>query len=129
MVTDYAHGYKPDGVDGAETGLCFFAEDQVDRSPTGSCVAARMALAHTKKTRGINQPWAYNSLVSNKFNTGAFAATIVDEGISIEGGNGRPRQGVIVRVEGKAYYTGTMTFTVEKDDIASESGFVLQSCT
>ncbi|KAJ5296166.1 hypothetical protein N7508_010987 [Penicillium antarcticum] len=129
MVTDLSIGHQPNGVDGAETGLCFFAEDQVDRSPTGSCVAARMALAHVKKTRTTNQPWAYNSLVSNQFNTGAFAATIVEDNIRIEGENSQSRQGVIVRVEGKAYYTGTMTFVVEKDDITSESGFVLQACT
>jgi trans-L-3-hydroxyproline dehydratase len=28
-----------------ETGLCFFADQQIDHSPTGSCVMARVALA------------------------------------------------------------------------------------
>lgn len=129
MVVDHNLGSKPDGVSGAETGLCFFAEDQIDRSPTGSCVAARMALAHAKGVRKQGQIWAYNSLVTNHFNTGAFVATIVDEGVNVEGPNTPTgRNGIVVLVEGNAYYTGTMTFIVEEGDRTSESGFVLSSC-
>ncbi|KAJ5238232.1 hypothetical protein N7489_008323 [Penicillium chrysogenum] len=130
MVVDHEIGSKPDGVEGAETGLCFFAEDQIDRSPTGSCVAARMALAHAKGARKCGQAWAYNSLVSNHFNTGAFVANIVDEDVKIEGPNTQTaRSGVVVLVEGNAYYTGTMAFVVEQGDRTSESGFVLGACT
>ncbi|CAG8902525.1 unnamed protein product [Penicillium egyptiacum] len=103
MVVDHEISFKPDGVDGAETGLCFFAEDQIDWSPTGSCVAARMALAHAKGTRQQVQTWAYNSLVSNHFNTGAFVASIVEEDVKIEGPNTKTdRSGVVVLVEGNA---------------------------
>jgi len=128
MVVDQSIGSRPAGVDGAETGLCFFAENQVDRSPTGSCVTARMALAHEKGLRSHNQLWAYNSLVSNRFDTGAFTASIVDEGITIQGDNSAERQAVLVRVEGKAYYTGALTFIVEKGDVTSESGFTMGDC-
>lgn len=128
MVVDHENGFKPDGVDGAETGLCFFAEDEIDRSPTGSCVAARMALAHAKKLRVKGQSWAYNSVVSNKYNNGAFIAEIVQDGITIEGQNAATRHGVIVRVQGSAYYTGSMSFVVEREDSISESGFLLQAC-
>lgn len=130
MVVDHEIGSKPDGVDGAETGLCFFAEDQIDRSPTGSCVAARVALAHAKGTRKQGQKWAYNSIVTNHFDTGAFVSSLVDENVKIEGPNTKTgRNGVTVLVEGKAYYTGTMTFVVEQGDVTSESGFTLNSCT
>ncbi|KAJ5107834.1 hypothetical protein N7456_004509 [Penicillium angulare] len=128
MVVDHEIGFKPDGADGSETGLCLFAENQIDRSPTGSCVAARMALAHAKNLRGEGQTWAYNSVVSNHFNTGAFTAAIVNEDIPIEGENNDTQMGVVVRVEGKAYYTGSMTFIVENGDGTSESGFTMQAC-
>ncbi|CAG7976390.1 unnamed protein product [Penicillium olsonii] len=129
MVVDQGIGSRPPGAAGAETGLCFFAENSVDRSPTGSCVTARMALAHAKGLRPSDQIWAYNSLVSNRFDTGAFTATIVEEGILLRGDNGPDRQAVLVRVEGKAYYTGALTFIVEKDDVTSESGFTMGECS
>ncbi|KAL4990825.1 hypothetical protein BDW68DRAFT_22116 [Aspergillus falconensis] len=124
MVVDSKVGFRPDGCEGAETGICFFGDsDQVDRSPTGSCVTARMALAHAKGVRGLAQRWAYHSLVSNQFATGAFVGTIVDQSVSVTGFNGDNWPAVIVRVEGSAYYTGAMTFMHEVGDVTSEAGF------
>ncbi|KAJ6109129.1 hypothetical protein N7486_001363 [Penicillium sp. IBT 16267x] len=128
MLVDRDIGFRPDGVDGAETGLCFFAENQIDRSPTGSCVTARMALANAKNVRPRGQKWAYNSLVSNRFDTGAFIASIVDDNILLEGAHGVSRQSVVVQVEGKAYYTGAMTFIIEEGDVTTESGFTMDDC-
>lgn len=128
MIVDQGIGSRPDGVDGAETGLCFFAENQIDRSPTGSCVTARMALAHAKGLRTNGQRWAYNSLVSNRFDTGAFIASIVDDTVLQEGNYGPARQSIVVRVEGKAYYTGAMTFVVEEGDVTTECGFTMDEC-
>lgn len=128
MVVDREFGTRPEGVDGAETGLCFFAEDQIDRSPTGSCVTARMALAHAKGVRTRGQKWAYNSLVSNKFDTGAFTASVVEEDICV-GANDSGKEAVVVRVAGRAYYTGTSTFILEEDDVTSASGFTMEGCS
>ena len=125
MVVDSALGAKPDDVAGAETGLCYFADNQIDRSPTGSCVSARMALAHAKGLRGVGQRWAYNSLVSNSFGTGMFSTDIVEE-VKIDGGKGVFSTGVVVQVEGQAYYTGTSTFVVEDGDGISSSGFTMK---
>ncbi|GKZ27407.1 hypothetical protein AbraIFM66951_005300 [Aspergillus brasiliensis] len=125
MLVDTEVGYKPDGVAGSETGLCFFADNQIDRSPTGSCVTARMALAHVKGERSVGQRWAYNSVVSNHFQTGAFEAEIVETGLRVEGGNAPAKNAVVVRVEGRAYYTGTSSFVVEEGDVTSHSGFVM----
>jgi proline racemase len=124
MVIDRNVGSRPEGVDGAETGLCFFADDEIDRSPTGSCVTARMALAHAKKQRSVGQKWAYNSIVSNRFGTGAFVASIVGDNLRVGGG----KEAVTVRVEGKAYYTGTSNFILEEGDLTSASGFTLKEC-
>ncbi|KAJ5461760.1 uncharacterized protein N7458_003312 [Penicillium daleae] len=124
MVVDRDVGSRPEGVNGTETGLCFFADDEIDRSPTGSCVTARMALAHAKKLRPVGQKWAYNSIISNHFDTGAFVASIVDDNVRVGGS----KEAVIVRVEGKAYYTGTSNFILEEGDLASATGFTLKEC-
>ncbi|KAL4791050.1 hypothetical protein BDV19DRAFT_393539 [Aspergillus venezuelensis] len=126
MVVDSKGGYQPKDTEGAETGVCFFGDsDQIDRSPTGSCVTARMALAHARRRRDPGQRWAYNSLVSNRFETGAFVGTIVDENASVTGFNGSEWPAVIVRVEGNAFYTGALTFVHEAADVTSESGFTM----
>ncbi|KAJ0426569.1 hypothetical protein BJY00DRAFT_91972 [Aspergillus carlsbadensis] len=126
MVVDSELGHRPSNVEGTETGVCFFGErDQVDRSPTGSCVTARMALAHAKELRGIGQRWAYNSVVSNRFETGAFVATIVEKNVRVKGLEAETWPAVVVRVEGHAFYVGAMTFVQEPGDITSEAGFTL----
>ncbi|KAE8383765.1 hypothetical protein BDV26DRAFT_277016 [Aspergillus bertholletiae] len=118
MMVDSKAGVKPEEVDGAETGLCYFADSQIDRSPTGSCVAARVALAHAKGLWKPGQRWAYNSLVSNKFGTGAFAAEIAGED-PITDTQGKSIRSVVAKVGGQAFYTGAMTFTVEDEDAVS----------
>ncbi|KAF7177815.1 hypothetical protein CNMCM7691_006270 [Aspergillus felis] len=125
MVVDSTLGFQPDGVQGTETGLCYFAENQIDRSPTGSCVTARMALAYAKGVRSLGQRWAYNSLVSNHFETGAFSAEIVEE-VAIDGVDGGGLNAVIVQVEGQAFYTGASVFVVEHGDKISSSGFTME---
>ncbi|KAF5860598.1 hypothetical protein ETB97_001372 [Aspergillus alliaceus] len=126
MIVDPKAGVKPEGVEGIETGLCYFAGTQIDRSPTGSCVAARVALAYEKGLRKPGQKWAYNSLVSNNFGTGAFTAEIVDES-SITDAQGKRIRSVVVKVGGQAFYTGAMTFAVEDGDAVSSSGFTMSS--
>ncbi|KAL2012402.1 hypothetical protein VTN00DRAFT_5120 [Thermoascus crustaceus] len=126
MVVDHKVGVVPEGSDGAETGLCYFADHQIDRSPTGSCVVARMALAYAKGLRKPGQRWTYHSLVSNAFaGNGGFTASIVEE-VEIAGGEGIKANGVLVRVEGQAYYTGSSTFIVEEDDPISVKGFSMK---
>ncbi|OOF90704.1 hypothetical protein ASPCADRAFT_211875 [Aspergillus carbonarius ITEM 5010] len=129
MVVDSETGDTPEGVDGVETGLCFFADSEIDRSPTGSCVVARMALAYAKGERRIRQRWAYHSVVSNHFKTGAFVGEIVQMGLKVEGENGPARDAVVGRVEGSAFYTGTSSFVLEEGDVTGYSGFTLQSVT
>ncbi|PYH48497.1 putative proline racemase [Aspergillus saccharolyticus JOP 1030-1] len=119
MIVDSAVGLPSADVAGAETGLCYFADNQIDRSPTGSCVTARMALAHAKGKRPVGLRWAYHSLVSNHFGTDEFCAEVVEE---VEG----RRPSVIVRVEGRGFYTGTASFMVEAEDRVSRKGFTME---
>ncbi|PWY92238.1 putative proline racemase [Aspergillus heteromorphus CBS 117.55] len=112
-------------VSGTETGLCYFADNQIDRSPTGSCVTARMALAHAKGVRPVGQRWAYHSLVSNHFGEGEFSAEIVEEVDAAV--SGRDTRAVVVQVEGKAFYTGSASFMAERGDITASNGFTMES--
>ena len=84
--------------------LCVFAERQVDRSPTGSGVTARMALDHAK---GLVRPGQVRTF----------------RGISGEPFTGRvtraaPEIAGAVRVEvgGRGFYAGRGTFLIEADD-------------
>ncbi|KAK2012018.1 proline racemase [Colletotrichum eremochloae] len=125
MVTDTGSGNKlstAPGCTGAETGLYFFGDQQVDRSPTGSVVQARVALAMAKGQRKLGEPWTYHSLVSKAIGgyKSAFVGTPVEE-LEI-GGNKAWR----IEVSGQASYIGASTFVAEEDDDIGR-GFSFQS--
>ncbi|PVH86315.1 Diaminopimelate epimerase-like protein [Cadophora sp. DSE1049] len=68
IVTDEKQGRAVDGTAG-----------QVDRSPCGSGVAARRALAHAKGLLPPEKRWTYQSLVSNAYDgQNAFTAHVVE---------------------------------------------------
>ncbi|EXF84549.1 proline racemase [Colletotrichum fioriniae PJ7] len=100
------------GCVGAETGLYFFGDQQIDRSPTGSVVQARVALAAARGERELDQSWTYHSLVSRGVggDRGAFVGTPVEE---VEVGGRRAWR---VEVSGQAHYTGSSTFVMEEGD-------------
>ena len=107
IITDSTLGKPGPDTLGAETGLCFFSDAQVDRSPTGSGVQARVALAIAKGRRKIGERWTYHSLVSNVYEgEGAFVGEAVE----------KVGNGLVVKVSGKARYTGACTFVVEEGD-------------
>ncbi len=84
--------------------LCVFAEGQVDRSPTGSGVTARMALDHAKGLVKSGFRREFRGLSGDPF-----SGEIVEETAGAQ-------SAVIVRVGGRAYYTGTASFVAEPDD-------------
>lgn len=110
IVTDPNLGAKTDGSIGAETSICFFSDAQVDRSPTGSGVQARVALAYARGERKIDHEWTYHSPVSNAFGEGGFVGSAVEE-VDFSG-----RKAVVVKVAGYAKYTGAATYVVEEGD-------------
>ena len=121
MVVDDKVGAATHDSAGAETGLCFFADQQIDRSPTGGGVAARAALAFGKGMRAKGERWTYHSLVSNAFDgVGSFVGTILD---NPEPADRFRESSVRVKVEGKAYYTGHHSFVVEESDVIGQEGF------
>ncbi|XP_054724385.1 trans-L-3-hydroxyproline dehydratase-like [Uloborus diversus] len=101
IITDGKDSY----LDGASTNLCVFADRQVDRSPTGSGVTARMALQCQKGTMKLQQEKEFRSIIGT-----SFRGKIVEE-VKFHG-----YDAVVVEVSGKAYYTGSHTFYLEPDD-------------
>lgn len=110
------------GASSEETGLCFFANQQIDRSPTGGCVAARVALAHANGSLSAGEKRVYNSLFTRAYKgLPGFVGSVVD---SAEG-----RPWVKVLVEGYGYYTGYHSFVVEKEDGLGIDGFSIRDIT
>ena len=117
MIVDKQLGIAAEGTQGAETGLCFFSDQQIDRSPTGSAVQARIALARFELQ--LDDKWTYHSLVSNSWRgNGAFIGSAVENL-----GSHLDNSVFKVRVEGFAAYTGYSTFFVEAADPLGDDGF------
>ncbi len=96
-----------DGRDGedASANICVFADAQVDRSPTGSGVTARMAIRYARGQVSIGDERTFESVVGSRMTGMVVAETTL----------GR-YPAVTVEVAGKAYYTGRSSFIVEPDD-------------
>jgi trans-L-3-hydroxyproline dehydratase len=106
-----------DGGDGKtkpSVNVCVFAEREVDRSPTGSGVTARLALAHARGRARIGEPHAFESLTGARFEGSIARETRLGA-----------RTAVTVEVAGRAHYAGTARFTVEADDPLKD-GFLLR---
>ena len=107
--------YFGDGAGAAPSrNICIFAGRQIDRSPTGSGVSARLALAAARRQVRPGEQWLFESC------TGAlFSGRIVREAPPV----GR-RKSVIVEVGGRAHQTGEARFRFDDDDPLRE-GFSL----
>jgi trans-L-3-hydroxyproline dehydratase len=90
--------------------LCVFAEGQVDRSPTGSGVTARIARDHARGLMPVDGPARIFRGPTGLSFTGRVARSVGD--------------GVTVRVAGRSAFTGESTFRIESDDPLAH-GFAL----
>jgi len=91
--------------EGISRNLCVFGEGQIDRSPTGSGVAARLAV---DATRGLVRSGEHRRFAGP---TGVpFTGEVIAEQRLAD------RPAFRVRVSGSAFYSGSATFTVEADD-------------
>ncbi|KAF9067837.1 hypothetical protein BDP27DRAFT_1328128 [Rhodocollybia butyracea] len=87
-----------------ETWLCFFADEQIDRSPTGSCVSAHVPLAVQQGRLQMGEWCSYDSFLSTQYPGNAFRGRAVE----------RTEKGYIVEVEGYAHYTGASSFVASE---------------
>jgi trans-L-3-hydroxyproline dehydratase len=102
-----------DGADRPSLNVCVFAEREVDRSPTGSGVTARMALQRAKGIAALGDLRRFESLTGAVFTGRAVASARAGE-----------FEAVRVEVGGRAHFSGRAQFTLEPGDLIGE-GFLL----
>lgn len=81
--------------------ICWFGSGQIDRSPTGSGVAARLALAFQKKEADIGLPYTFQGV----------------SGLAFSGSIRTASEGkVLTEMSGASFYTGKGAMVIERDD-------------
>jgi proline racemase len=95
IITDEATGTDE------TANICIFAMSQIDRSPTGSGVTARMALDYAKGLIAVGQTRLFRSITGGQF-SGEVASVMPDA--------------VTVRVTGRSYLSGEGSFIIEDGD-------------
>ncbi len=94
--------------------ICVFADSQVDRSPTGSGVTARIALQHRRRLIAAEQVRTFESMTGALF-TGQVATETTCGDFPA----------VTVEVSGKAHFTGESTFYLDDGDTIG-MGFLMR---
>lgn len=105
IVTDGVHP-QPGGT---TRNLCWFGDGQIDRSPTGSGVSARLAIAVSRGLISAGDTCSFIGPAGHGFQGSVKCVT---------------ENGVMTHVEGMAYYTGLNRLLVEPTDPLAK-GFVL----
>lgn len=94
--------------------ICVFADRQVDRSPTGSGVTARLAAMHARGQIALGQQRTFESIIGSRFSGSVASVTACG-----------PHPGITAKVSGRAYYSGKTEFIVEDDDPLA-AGFLVR---
>jgi len=94
--------------------VCIFAEGEVDRSPTGTGVSARMAIHHARGELGIGESMIIESIIGSSFKASVKSETTFGD-----------YPAVIPEVEGRAYIVGKNEFIFDPDDPLND-GFILR---
>ena len=94
--------------------VCIFADGEVDRSPTGSGVSARVAIHHQRGELAVGESMIIESILGTTFNC-KISELVKYEGI----------EAVIPEVQGTAYITGKNEFLIDPRD-PLKKGFILR---
>ena len=94
--------------------VCVFADGEVDRSPTGTGVSARLALEYARGRLKKNEPFVVESLIGTRFTGRVVDTTRFGQ-----------YEAIIPQVEGSAWITGRSEFVIAPDDPVAE-GFILR---
>ncbi len=94
--------------------VCIFADGEVDRSPTGTSVSARLAIHHARGEIAVGQPIVIESLIGSRFTGRVVRETVYG-----------PHSAIIPEVEGRAHITGRHEFVLDPDD-ELRHGFILR---
>lgn len=126
-VTDVVHPLEPElhGIYGTiiagpptaagadQANVCVFADREVDRSPTGTGTAGRVAQLYARGQLAINQPFVNESIIGTRFTGRVVGETTVGE-----------FPAVIPEISGRAYITGFCQWVVEPDDPVKHGFFL-----
>ena len=104
----------PGKGDSHSSNVCIFAEGEVDRSPTGTGVSARLALHHARGDIGLDDAIVIESIIGSRF-----------RGTVVETTRFGPHPAVIPEVEGSAHITGRHAFVIDPED-PLKKGFILR---
>jgi trans-L-3-hydroxyproline dehydratase len=102
------------GARGPSANICVFADREVDRSPTGSGVTARIALNVARNPAAAAETFVFESVTGAKFDGRVVAQETCGKFAAVR-----------VEVSGRAYYSGSAVFTVEPEDPLA-AGFLLK---
>ena len=94
--------------------VCIFAEGEVDRSPTGTGVSARLAILHARGEIDLHDSITIESILGTRFGGQVVQTTKFG-----------PHAAVVPEVEGTAHITGVNTFVLDPDD-PLRHGFILR---
>lgn len=94
--------------------VCIFAAGELDRCPTGTGVAGRLAIHHARSEINIDQPVVIESIIGSRF-TGRVVATTTFG----------PHRAIVPEVEGTAHITGRHEFLIDPSD-ELRHGFILR---
>jgi proline racemase len=97
-----------------QANICVFADREVDRSPTGTGTAGRMAQLYARGRLGLGQPFVNESILGTIFRGRVLEETTVGD-----------LPAVVAEVSGSAHLTGFCQWVVEPDDPVGE-GFLLR---
>ena len=104
----------PQGPDAHSRNVCIFAEGEVDRSPTGTGVSARLAIHHARGHIALGERIVIESIIGSRF-----------AGRVVETTTFGPHAAVIPEVEGTAHITGRQEFLIDPADPLRD-GFILR---
>lgn len=94
--------------------VCVFAEGEVDRSPTGTGVSARVAIEHARGRLGDGASFTVESIIGTRF-----------RGRVLRAARSGPHDAVVPEVAGAAWLTGRHELWIAPDDPLA-LGFVLR---
>ncbi|MCE9686925.1 proline racemase family protein [Shewanella sp. AS16] len=93
--------------------VCIFADGELDRSPTGTGVAGRIALLMARNEAQLGQALTIESIVDGRMTV-----------TGVERVGYQTKDAVIARVSGRAFITGRQQFLLDPQDVF-QTGFML----
>ncbi len=106
---------SPSPEDGVHSrNVCIFADGEVDRSPTGTGVSARLAIHRARGEIDVGEEIVISSLIGSRFSGRVVEDTVFG-----------PHPAVIPEVVGRAHITGRHEFVLDPAD-ALRHGFILR---